>query len=323
MEIPESINDVEISDEILRKAILEDSNLKLNTEDTELLEQMIDLVKEYKTTPKMMKDNINWYNKLPNKIKEEVNRACAEVNNIDKGTKKIFAEYFLDQVIQSSGIDQISYDMQKSMNEAFDTDGIMSYIIEECKTQFEIGIENTMKKIKAIPEDKITDELRQQKIEQLEGIKHAYNQSYMLDEFTAAIKSGKVRVKKFDIEKWARHVHQWLYKYENTTSDTPFVIQDPTKCVPILYRIFNKRYTAEQCAALIIGFFKYTQNYNANDVVDHTFMSYFISNILQLDLIRKTSEQADFINILSNNLEEALKAINNIKDEESEEKDNE
>ena len=64
-------------------------------------------------------------------------------------------------------------------------------------------------------------------------------------------------------------------------------------------------------------------NYNGHDVVDHTFMSYFISNILQLDFVTTTAEQGEFINILSNNLEEALKAINHIEDEESEESEDE
>jgi hypothetical protein len=85
-----------------------------------------------------------------------------------------------------------------------------------------------------------------------------------------------------------------------------------------LVRLFPE-YTAEQCVAFIIGFFKFTKNMKANDVVDHTYMSFFISNILNLDLIPHTVAENDFINILSNNIKRAICAINNIEYKEESE----
>ena len=320
LDIPESINDVEINIDILKKNILEDKNLNIKPEETELIDEVLKLVVDYKKSPKMIKDNTNWYERLPKKLQEQVNIACSQVNNNKMSTKNTFAEYFISEIISSSGIDQIAYDMQESLNDAFNINGIMGYIITECKTEFEKGIDNMIEKFKNMPEDKIDEETRESKINLLNRISEAYRQSYTLEGFLSAIKAGKCNVKKKDIDRYARHVRTWLSKYEG---DTPFVIQDPTRVPPILYRMFHKKYSAEQCVAVIIAFFKYTMNYNGHDVVDHTFMSYFISNILQLDFVTTTAEQGKFINILSNNLEEALKAINHIEDEESEESEDE
>ena len=88
---------------------------------------------------------------------------------------------------------------------------------------------------------------------------------------------------------------------------------------PILKRFFPE-YSNDQCIAFVIAFIKFTRNMNPNDVVDHTYMSYFIHNISQLDLVRHKASERDFINILSNNIKMALDAVNNIKSEnESEE----
>ena len=315
-DIPESINDIDIDPDIIKKNILEDKTLHFDKSDEKLVAQIIDLTMEYKKSPNELKENINWYNKLPDPLTAQIDKSCAENNNTSMATKKVFAAFILDQIISDSGIDQISYDMQKSMNEAFNTDGIMTYILEESKTAFETGIEKTIEKIAAIDTtEEFTEEKKSAKLKQLNDIKEAYRQSYMLEDFIAEAKKGKLRVKKFDIDKYGRHVREWLHKYEG---DTPFLVQDPTRVPPVLMRIYNKRYTAEQCVAFIIAFFKYTKNYDSHNVVDHTFMSYFISNILQLDLLRETTGQANFVNILSNNVEEAIKAVNNIKSNESE-----
>ena len=315
-DMPESINDVEVNTEFLKKAILETGSIK--EDETELINEVIDLVKEYKKCKDH--DAINWYRKFPKKLQDQVDATCQKLNNMERSTKKAMADFILGQIVSDSGFDQISYDFQKSMNEAFNTDGIMSYFIEEARTEFENGIDSTIAKVKAAENEENKEKVAA-KIKQLEAIKEAYRQAYTYEGFIAAIKSGKVRVKKKHIDKYKRETSDWLYKYdEKRGADTPFVIQDPTKMAPIIYRLTDKMFTPEQCVAFVIGFYQYTKNYNANDVVDHTFMSYFISNILQIDLLGKdTREKADFINILTKNIITAVKAVNNIPDESEDE----
>lgn len=309
LDIPDSINDIDIPDDILTKNIQENG-----IEDVELASQMMSLVKEYRKMGDPFRGNVNWYKKLPEKIRTIIDKQCAEVNNNSMGAKKTFAEAFIQDVVNDAGIDSIVYDMQKSMEEAFDTSGITEYILSESKTDFEKNMEATMERTRTA--ENIDEEKRSELLDKQQKVLDAFHDAYSYESFINAIKSGKVRVKPFDIHKYARWLKEFYNKYEG---DTPFVIKDPSTMAPILKRFFPE-YSNDQCIAFVIAFIKFTRNMNPNDVVDHTYMSYFIHNISQLDLVRHKASERDFINILSNNIKMALDAVNNIKSEnESEE----
>lgn len=311
IKIPDSKYDLEFDEEVLKNNIME----TIGSKDIQLVSDLLDLIFRYRKAG-VFRDSNNWYELLPKKIKNIIDKQCLNLNNTSIATKKMLAKELLEEIISSSSIDQIAVDMQESLNNAFDTSNIMTYVLEENMTTFEKKLEELIEKDKAVKiDDPEKDKKRQDHIELLEKIKYQYRESYTLEGFIDAIKHGKVRVKPFDITKYKRFVDQFYWKYEQ---DTPFTIQDPTRIPPILLRKFP-RFTPDQCVAFVIGFFKYTANMKANDVVDHTYMSYFISNILQLDLIKHLVEEGDFINILSNSIEKALCAINNIEYKESEE----
>lgn len=313
IKIPESKYDIEFDEEVIKKNIME----SIGAKDQEIVSQILDLVLEYRRADKM-RPAINWYDKLPKKIKEGIDKMCLSLNNTAMSTKKMFAAEFIEEIISSSSIDQISIDMQESLSKAFDTSGIMTYFIEENMTTFEKKLEELIEKDKAIEikDDPEMEEKRQKHIDLLTKIKDQYRQAYTLEGFIEALEKRKVRVKPFDIRKYKRFLDQFYWKYEQ---DTPFTIQDPSRIPPILMRKFPK-FDGDQCKAFVIAFFKYTMNMSANSVVDHTYMSYFISNILQLDLVSHLVEEGDFLNILSNSIERALCAVNNIEyHEESEE----
>lgn len=316
IKIPGSKYELEFNEEVLKNNIMS----TLNTKDVELVSDLLDVILRYRKAD-VFRESTNWYELLPKKIKSIIDKQCFNLNNTAMSTKKMLAKELLEEIISSSSIDQIAIDMQESLSTAFDTSNIMTYVLEENMTTFEKKIEDLIEKDKSIKlDDPEKDKKRIEHIELLTKIQHQYREAYTLEGFINAIEHGKVRVKPFDISKYKRFVEQFYWKYEQ---DTPFTIQDPTRVPPILVRKFPQ-FTPDQCVAFIIGFFKYTANMKANDVVDHTFMSYFISNILQLDLIKHLAEEGDFINILSNNIEKALYAINNIKyKKESEESNNE
>lgn len=283
-------------------------------EDAELAAQIMGLVQEYRKMEDPFRSNVNWYKKLPEKIQNIIDKQCIQVNNNSMNAKKIFAESFIQDIVNDAGIDSIVIDMQKSMEEAFDTSGITEYILAESKTEFEKNMEATMERTRN--SENIDEEKKAELLDKQQRTLDAFHEAYSYDSFISAIKDGKVRVKPFDIKKYKRWVQEFYNKYEG---DTPFIIKDPTTMAPILKRFFPE-YTTEQCVAFVIGFIKFTRNMNPNDVVDHTYMSYFIHNVSQLDLVRHKATERDFINILSNNIKRALNAINNIKSEnESEE----
>ena len=225
---------------------------------------LLDLIDEYRSTENA--DDVNWYVKLPESIKNNINKQCIDANNNTLWAKKVFALELIKGLITDAGIDKLIVDMQKSLEEAFDMGPLMEMILEKQKTSFEVNIQNVINKMKENNEDEA-------KIKQLEGVRDAYIESYKLDGLYNAICNHKIKVKDFDVEKYRRHCESFLFKYKK---DTPFIISDISICIPILIRKLPE-YTSEELAKFIIAFIKYTQNMNSKDVVDHTFLSYFIS----------------------------------------------
>ena len=53
-------------------------------------------------------------------------------------------------------------------------------------------------------------------------------------------------------------------------------------------------------------------NMSAKDPIDHTFMSYVISNIVSLDEVATTEGESAFIDTLTSNINRAIKLLNGI-----------
>ena len=82
--------------------------------------------------------------------------------------------------------------------------------------------------------------------------------------------------------------------------------------VPVIKKKLGHKYDNVQIAKFVIAFIKYTRDMKATDVVDHTFMSYFISNILNLTMITDTSSKSVFSTTLLSNICKGIDAINNL-----------
>jgi len=249
-------------------------------------------------------EDLNWYNEMPQSIKNMINKQCLELNNNTLGVKKLLAEELLKGLIRDAGIDKLVIDLQEVTNKALDISGLMKMTLDYQSTL----LETEFKKIA----DKYEAEGKTEKAEKMRAVTEAYKQSYTLEDFIAKAKAGKIRVKDFDLTKYKRFVSLFNHKYE---TDTPFVINDISGIAPVLKRKFPE-FTTDQIMRFVIGICKYCQNMDSKDVVDHTFMSYTIININNLDLIIRDQEENAFVNTLMDSLRKAIKAVNNIKEEE-------
>ena len=130
------------------------------------------------------------------------------------------------------------------------------------------------------------------------------------------LRRHKIKIKKIDIDKYKRHCENFLFKYKK---DVPYVIDDISICAPILCRKLPE-YDTVEIIRFMIAFMKYTMNFKANDVADHTFMSYFISNIKNMDFVNisKDQEASAFINVFLNNIERGVRLINGYSEYEEE-----
>lgn len=119
-----------------------------------------------------------------------------------------------------------------------------------------------------------------EKAELLLKISDGYSQAYSLEKMYKAYTSGKIKVKKIDIEKLSRLVNEFNMKYEKAT----LTVRDISTAPVILDRHVNKCYPNTAIKAFIVVFCKYTMNMKPDNIDEHTFMYYFINNILSLDL---------------------------------------
>ena len=292
--LPKSQSEIPYDRELVKENILQ-----LGFENEADIIILLDLIDEYRATAEDQREKLNWYPKLPNSIQDNINKQCASVGNNSPWAKKTFALELIKGLIMDAGIDRLTIDMQKSLQEAFDMGPLMEMLLDKQKTAFEVNIQDIIDKMKGNNE-------AEEKIKQLEGVRDAYIESYTLNGLYTAISNHKIKVKDFDVEKYARHCETFLFKYKK---DTQFIISDISACVPILIRKLPE-YTSEQLAKFIIAFIKYTQNMSAYDVVDHTFMSYFISNIRSLDLTSTDITKMEFSTILLSNIDKCVRAIN-------------
>lgn len=134
--------------------------------------------------------------------------------------------------------------------------------------------------------EKIKDE-DPDKAELLLKISEGYKQSYtMEDMYKMYTTTGKLKIKRIDVDKIHRLINEFNRKYENSK----FTIKDLSNMVPVLERWVNIRYTQMAIKGFVAVFCKYTANMNPDNVDEHTFMYYFIHNILSLDIYDTNDE---------------------------------
>lgn len=298
-DIPDSIFDIPYNEELIKKNINEHG-----ISDVEVVSELLPVIEKYRKQEKA-----DYYSLLPEKIKEMINQQCM-ITGVPmqdlKAARKMFSEEFLRAIIADAGFDKVVIDMQKEMQKAYDLKPLMSMLMETQKTQFEDNID---KRIEFFENSEVKPELEDKKAEQianLKAVKEAYRQSYTLDNFVQAIIDHKIKVKKFDIEKYQRHIKEFNFKYEG---DTPFIIRDIRDCIPVLQRRFS-RYPEEYIIRFIVSFIKFTMNMSAKDPIDHTFMSYVISNIISLDEVATTPGESAFIDTLTYHIDRAIRFAN-------------
>lgn len=321
--IPKSVDEIQIPDEFYEKNIRESKELlKIKEED---IKHLIPLIKEYRQNP-----NQNWYEKVPEGVKIEINKACAGMNNSTLATRKFIAKSFISQIVTDSGMDRVIIDMQQQLNKAFDTSEFMTMTLDYVQTSTEAKLDQEIATIDELlkkatgemvatnndinhgennPDKNKTDidVLNKQKNNFIR-LKKSIQESYMLTDLIAKLESGKIKVKPKHTVKYKRFCTDFLFKYKGKT---PFIINDITVCVPSLRR-FLPMFTNEQLGNFVIAFCMQTMNYDSSDPYDHAYMSYFINNIRDLLLVKPNQEHTAFSKALLQNVYKAVCLVNHI-----------
>ena len=140
-------------------------------------------------------------------------------------------------------------------------------------------------------------------IEKLEKIKNIIDEAYNLTDFSEFCKH--VKIKKFDLEKPKKIFLSFNAKYLKHNNN----INDIQYCPIVLDRhiIGDEKSNMKLCLA----FCKYCMNYSPDNIEEHSFMYYFIKNIILLDRINPKGLSYDSLDEKSKNFYDGF--LNNLK----------
>ena len=276
------IEDIEVTEENVRKGISELYGSDLNDSDVLVV---LDLVKRFQDDGYKAK-----YDDLPSSIKSQIAKTIMEKNNaVYMGTKDLkdrMARTFIEEVSMQSLADkaqEIFVDLGTSIN---------NYARKEISKSLS-SITNTHSEMftKKMLEfaDKAESEGKTKEAEQLRNVSKAYTEACTLETmYNTYINTGKLKVKKFDIEKPQKVYQSMRDKY----SKTKLTIRDVAMLEPILDRHLPEYIDMDDIKAFLIVFCKYCMNFSPSNIAEHTFMYYFIYNICLLDMCDETDEKS-------------------------------
>ena len=254
-------------------------------------------------------ENFSIYNSLPNAVKRYIDDTIASLDSNNFGKTKIqdmravIAESLFDQIIESVYQDKVYTDLDKSINKAY------ADLSKSITSETNIDIRHKILNFPKIAE-KIKDE-NPEKAEALLKFVESYNNARTYDNLIAAVKTGKLRAKRIELEKFSRIANQYSARYANSDKiidsivNLPFIISRNINC------------TLEDAERIVVTYVKYIDyaKLSINKLQDYCFMYYFTKNIIGLDNYDESVfEEINFYNNVKKNLKLLLDAIHSIED---------
>lgn len=230
------------------------------------------------------------YDELPSIIKSMIAKTIMEKNNsIYTGTKDLkdrMARSFIHEVTMealSNKAQTIFVDMGNAINNYTKKEmskSISSVSISHDKMFREKFLEFA---------DKAEKEGKTEDAQKLRDVSAAYIEAHTLKSmYDIYAHTGKIKVKKFDLEKPDKVYQSMRDKYAKTKLN----IKDVKILEPILDRHLPEYIDMDDIKALLIIFCKYCMNMSPSNIAEHTFMYYFIYNICMLDICDENNEES-------------------------------
>lgn len=216
------------------------------------------------------------YKELPQSMKNIVDAEAVKYPDY-RTVRKMIADMLInelaDEVKKNAGMDMDDFmrDIKKD---------IMSFSDELSRDTARLSIDMMADNLESVnlAISKATEENDQEKLKRFTDIKQGMLDADNLEKFKEFCK--RVKIKKFDIEKPSKWYRNFLMKYENHK----YNIYDISDCEAILFRHFDD--DSRKNIALLIAFCKYCMNFSPDSIYEHTFMYYFIKNIVILDRLK-------------------------------------
>lgn len=237
---------------------------------------------------RMNGENFDIYNEMPEDYKRQINMIYSDVSQKAKMANSRRAPGVISKnAIATMMIDDMINDIKKSINSQVDLDTILSGFDQDVKKMQEemstelggmmMSFDEERKAeidaaIKRCEESGKTDA-----VEKLEAMKETIDDAFDLTKFIEFCKTCKIR--NIEIKEPDKRV---FYSFNAKYEKHKYTINDIRSCPSILDRHMID-YTHTQNLALCEAFCKYCQNMSPNNMNEHTFMYYFIRNIIAID----------------------------------------
>lgn len=262
----------------------------IGADEAEILD-MVSVIQLSVDSNKSSNEDIDYYAKLPKSLRTKIDMACASngvnLNSamgrkfLKDSAKSLLDEIYIDFVRSNGNIDIDSMMMQLKEYDTQMKNELRNLTIEEHAISIYMYID-TLK-------EKMESEEDTEKKNTIGKIVEALQDSIDLTKFIEFCK--RVRIKHFELEKPNKVFNAFNMKYENhrlsinnITNLAPYYI---SKSFPGLdTKVYN---------SISIAFCKYCLNYKPDNIAEHTFMYYFIRNMINFSLIY-TAVKADSLN---------------------------
>lgn len=305
-----SVIDTEASIEEIQQKNLENFDAMINDETPDLnadLNKFLDSCKDkipeadaaskiaYLMANRIAGNNIDYYSNMPKFMQNTVSQIMANANTVGVPSNRILHKNQVAKML----IDEYVEEYKKSSHKTVDLDTLFSgftkdaaNIADDMATQ----IGDLMLSFDDERKDQINNAIVVAKnngndvmVKNLEAIRDNIDKAFNLDEFKEFCKHCKI--KSIEMKKPNRVYDSFIHKYE--TNDA--IINDIRTCPDVIIRHLTE-FTKDQAMMICLAYCKYCCNMNPDNMAEHTFMYYFIRNIIAIDRINPRGRAYHSIN---------------------------
>lgn len=294
-----NVIDTETSIEEIQQKNLENFDAMINDETPDInadLNNFLDSCKDripeadaaskiaYLMANRIAGNNIDYYSNMPKFMQNTVSQIMANANTVGVPSNRILHKNQVAKML----IDEYVEEYKKSSQKTVDLDTLFSgftkdaaNIADDMATQ----IGDLMLSFDDERKDQINNAITVAKtngndvmVKNLEAIRDNIDKAFNLDEFKEFCKHCKI--KSIEMKKPNRVYDSFIHKYE--TNDA--IINDIRTCPDVIIRHLTE-FTKDQAMMICLAYCKYCCNMNPDNMAEHTFMYYFIRNIIAIDRI--------------------------------------
>lgn len=262
----------------------------------EVVKKVNEVVERFELSKKTGK-KFSYYNAMPDIIKEKITmyngpQQAMMTSAIGKEGRNYIAAALMNAIIDVNVGDALQNDLNKSiasMNKELSQDNMWG----ETRRYFSEELPELIVKLKE------ANSLEQ--AERAEKVIESFNQACTYDELFNEIKSGKLKYRHIDLEDFPKACKNFNSQYEKSNN----VITDVAQIYPALCRNTNLTGNPDLYKEFICLFMAYCKkhNFKADNIIEHTYMYYFIQNIITLEYYNPDNEKdVEFHDQLVNNI---------------------